>query len=174
MVNYGVRLQVAIEVEKGIEATSGHGDGGLPFAGEEVANLPGKEDIEVQAHVDGQTADENTAGEHGENVDACGDDGHIDAKVDEGIAAFLQNSAVDEGQNGGDGIDQHAQEVGAVVATGLPVGDHIFVLGVFHEGVQKVCEFAYEQNRHQNAQQNQIGLFVPCFALYQENDGEHE
>ena len=95
---FGERLEihtVNIKSEVGCDHRTIYKPGG--FLVKHVLDLPGEQDVILEGEVDGQSADKNTTGEHGDDVKTCRDDGHIHTQVDYRVVCFPDKPQADDG-----------------------------------------------------------------------------
>ncbi len=144
----------------------------LFFLPEKVLQFPGEQNIVIKAGIDGQPSGRDAAKENGENINARGNDGHINADADQRIRLCLCSLPEDQSNCHGNCVDQDSENIRAAGFQSLFYG--FGILGILQDAIQKVGELRGENNSQDDANNIEKGFSIPGFTLGNQDEGNHD
>ena len=98
-----------------------------------MGDLPGQQNVIIERKVDGQAADHNGAGEHGNDIDAGRYHGHIGREIDHRVVLLPDIPQAECRQQRGNHVNQHSQSVCAGIHSLIKLIQHGIVLSGLHQ-----------------------------------------
>lgn len=116
----------------------------------------------------------DAGGDHTDQIDGHSNNGCVDALVDGRVYGPRHIASAEEHQQRRGGIDDDADDIGAVIVDPDLVGHHVAVLGICHQGLQDRRESVDEGHAEHCTEDDQHGLAIQGLTLHDVGQRQHD